>query len=277
MTTTPDPTNQPGRPSPSDPTPVTASPGLLSGKSILIVGASQGIGEAAARLMAQEGADLTIGARNTEATTAIRDELRDQGHRVEAVAIDVTSSATIAAAVATAVETYGRLDGAFNNAGASGLAPFIDYTEEVWDHLIDVNLKGVFLAMQHEIRAMLATGGGAIVNTSSVGGLVGNYGLAPYIAAKHGVIGLTKSAAFEYGDQNVRVNAIAPGSTATAMFLGGLAHTPPELASKFNTSSPMGRLGRPDEVAAGAAWLLSDQASFTTGVTLPIDGGFLVP
>lgn len=252
-------------------------PQLLTGKSILIVGASQGIGAAAARLMASHGAKLIIGARNLEATTAIRDELREQGHQVEALVVDVTEQSTILAAVHTAVATYGRLDGAFNNAGASALAPFVDYTEDEWDRVTNINLKGTFLAMQHEIRAMLTSGGGAIVITSSVGGLIGNYGLAPYIAAKHGVIGLTKSAAFEYGDQNIRVNAIAPGSTATEMFLGGLAHTPPELAAKFNTFSPMARLGRPEEIAAGAAWLLSDQASFITGATLPIDGGFLVP
>lgn len=270
MTSTPD-------PSTPDQESVSAGSGPLAGKSILIVGASQGIGAAAVRLMARQGANLTIGARNVNATSALRDELRDRGHRVEAVVIDVTDPPTITAAVRSSVETYGRLDGAFNNAGASGLSSFIDYTEDEWDRITNVNLKGVFLSMQQEIRALLATGGGAIVNTSSVGGLIGNYGLAPYIAAKHGVIGLTKSAAFEYGDKNIRVNAIAPGSTATEMFLGGLAHTPPELAGKFNTFSPMARLGQPEEVAAGAAWLLSDQASFVTGVTLPIDGGFLVP
>jgi NAD(P)-dependent dehydrogenase (short-subunit alcohol dehydrogenase family) len=258
----------------TSPLKTTTTPGLLDGKAILIVGASQGIGAAAARHFAAEGARLVIGARNLDATTAMRDELRSQGHDAESVFIDVTDRATIAAAVALTVSTYGRLDGAFNNAGASALAPFIDYTEEVFDHLIAVNLKGVFLAMQDEIRAMLQTGG-AIVNTSSVGGLVGNFGLAPYIAAKHGVIGLTKSAAYEYDTQNIRVNAIAPGSTATEMFLGGLAHTPPELASKFNTFRPMDRIGQPEEIAAGAAWLLSDQASYITGVTLPIDGGFL--
>jgi len=255
----------------------TTIPQLLHGKSILIVGASQGIGAAAARIFAAADAHLVIGARNLQATTTMRDELRADGHEAEAVRIDVTERESISEAVTIAVSTYGRLDGAFNNAGASALAPFHEYTEEVYDHLLDVNLKGVFLSMQLEIIAMLENGGGAIVNTSSVGGLVGNYGLAPYIAAKHGVIGLTKSAAFEYGQQNIRVNAIAPGSTATEMLLGGLEHTPPEVAAKFNTQSPMGRLGRPEEIAYGAAWLLSDQASFVTGATLPIDGGFLVP
>jgi A-factor type gamma-butyrolactone 1'-reductase (1S-forming) len=253
----------------------TMTPGLLDGKAVLIIGASQGIGAAAARRFAEEGARLVIGARNLKATTVLRDELRDQGHAAESIVIDVTDGATIAAAVDLTVSAYGRLDGAFNNAGVSSLANFIDYTEETYDQMLAVMLKGVFLGMQHQIRAMLASGGGAIVNSSSVGGLVGNFGLAPYLAAKHGVIGLTKSAAFEYGQQNLRVNAIAPGSTATEMFLGGLEHTPAEISSKFNTFSLMGRLGQPEEVANGAAWLLSDQASFVTGVTLPIDGGFL--
>ena len=250
---------------------------LLDGKSVLIVGASQGIGAAAARHFAAEGARLVIGARNREATTALRDEFRDQGREAESVFVDVTDRATIVEAIDLAVSTYGRLDGAFNNAGANSLANFHEYTEEVYDRLLAVNLKGTFLSMQHEIRAMLQTGGGAIVNTSSVGGLVGNFGLAPYIAAKHGVIGLTKSAAFEYGGQDIRVNAIAPGSTATEMFLGGMEHTPPEIVERFNSSSPMERLGRPEEIGAAAGWLLSDQASFVTGATLPVDGGFLVP
>jgi hypothetical protein len=154
--------------------------------------------------------------------------------------------------------------------------PFHECTEETCDHLLDVNLKSVFLAMREEIKAMLADGGGAIVDTSSVGGLIGNYGLAPCIAAKHGVIGLTKAAAFEYGQQNLRVNAVAPGSTATEMFLGGMEHAPAEIVAKFNSFSPMNRLGQPLEIATAAAWLLSGRASFVTGATLPVDGGFLL-
>ncbi|WP_066373795.1 SDR family NAD(P)-dependent oxidoreductase [Herbidospora mongoliensis] len=246
---------------------------LLDGKSTLIIGASQGIGAAAARHFAAEGARLVIGARNVEAIEALRDELRGQGHEIDAIRVDVTERPTVDAAVQRARDLYGRLDAAFNNAGANALSPFHEYDEKTYDHLLDVNLKGVFLAMQSEIRAMLADGGGAIVNTSSVGGLVGNYGLAPYIAAKHGVIGLTKAAAFEYGQQNIRVNVIAPGATATEMFLGGMAHAPAELAAKFNAFSPMNRIGRPLEIATAAAWLLSDQATYVTGATLPVDGG----
>lgn len=255
----------------------TSRTGLLDGKATLIIGASQGIGAAAARVFALEGARLVISARNIEATTELRDELRGEGHQVEAVFVDVTQKDTIEAAVRFTVETYGKLDAAFNNAGVNSLAPFHEYTEESYDEILAVNLKGTFMAMQSEIRAMLNNGGGAIVNTSSVGGLIGNYGIAPYIAAKHGVIGLTKAAAFEYGKQNLRINAIAPGSTATEMLIGGLKNAPPELAAKFNTQSPMDRMADPEEIAAGAAWLLSDRASFVTGATLPIDGGFLVP
>jgi NAD(P)-dependent dehydrogenase (short-subunit alcohol dehydrogenase family) len=254
----------------------TTVTGLLDGKSTLIIGASQGIGAAAARHFASQGARLVIGARNVEAIEALRDQLRGQGHEVDAIRIDVTDRVTIDAAVQQARSLYGRLDAAFNNAGASAVEPFHEYTEKTYDHLLDVNLKGVFLAMQAEIKAMLADGGGAIVNTSSVGGLIGNYGLAPYIAAKHGVIGLTKSAAFEYGQQNLRINAVAPGSTATEMFLGGMEHAPAEIVAKFNSFSPMNRLGQPLEIATAAAWLLSDQASFVTGATLPVDGGFLL-
>src|SRR5688500_150453 len=147
--------------------------GLLDGKSTLIIGASQGIGAAAARHFASQGARLVIGARNVEAIEALRDELRGQGHEVEAIRIDVTDRATIDAAVQQARSADGRLDAAFNNAGASAVEPFHEYTKKTYDHLLDVNLKGVFLAMQAEIKVMLADGGGAIVNTSSVGGLIG--------------------------------------------------------------------------------------------------------
>ena len=255
----------------------TTTTGILTGKATLIIGASQGIGAAAARHFAAEGARLVLGARNLEATTALRDELRAQCHHVESLFVDVTDGDTIAAAVAHCVETYGRLDAAFNNAGFNTLDNFHDYSDEDYDRVLAVNLKGTFLSMQHEIRAMLASGGGSIVNTSSVGGFVGNFGIAPYIAAKHGVIGLTKATAFEYGQSGIRINAIAPGSTATEMLIGGLAQTPPDIAAKFNTASPMNRMGRPEEIPPAAAWLLSDQASFVTGITMPVDGGYLVP
>ncbi|MDH2428801.1 SDR family NAD(P)-dependent oxidoreductase [Sphaerisporangium sp. TRM90804] len=254
----------------------TTVTGLLDGKSTLVIGASQGIGAAAARHFAAQGARLVIGSRNVEALEALRDELRGQGHEVEAVGVDVTDRATIDAAVRKACDLYGRLDAAFNNAGVGAVESFHEFTEKAYDHLLDVNLKGVFLSMQAEIKAMLASGGGAIVNTSSVGGLVGNFGMAPYIAAKHGVIGLTKAAAFEYGRLNLRVNALAPGSTATEMFLGGMEHAPAEIVAKFNTFSPMNRIGQPLEIATAAAWLLSDQAGYVTGATMPVDGGFLL-
>jgi NAD(P)-dependent dehydrogenase (short-subunit alcohol dehydrogenase family) len=248
--------------------------GLLAEKATLIIGASAGIGAAAAREFAAEGARLVIGSRNLDALTALQDELREAGAEIEAVRIDVTDRASIDAAVQRTVDLYGSLDAAFNNSGASALANFHEYPEDEYDRMLDINLKGVFLAMQAEITAMLAGGGGAIVNTSSVGGLIGNYGIAPYIAAKHGVIGLTKTAAFEYSKRGIRTNAIAPGSTATEMFLGAASRLPHEVVERFNSSSPMDRLGEPAEIANAATWLLSDKAGFVTGATLTVDGGF---
>ena len=172
--------------------------------------------------------------------------------------------------VSQAVETFGRLDTAHNNAGvASAKVPMADFDEEDWDREMSVNLKGVWLCMKHEIPAMLEAGGGAIVNTSSGAGLVGEPGLAIYSATKHGIIGLTRSSAIEYGTSNIRVNAICPGITRTAM-----ARNVAE--DRIRARVPMGRLGSPDEVADAVVWLCSDAASFVTGHALSVDGGLVI-
>jgi NAD(P)-dependent dehydrogenase (short-subunit alcohol dehydrogenase family) len=201
-------------------------------------------------------------------------EIQAGGGEALAVPTDVANAASLEHLVKRTVETYGRLDIAFNNAGIAMNKPFIEYTEEEFDRILAINLKGVFLAMQYEIRAMLATGGGAIVNTSSVGGLGGSAGLAPYNASKHGVIGLTKAAAIEYAPHNIRVNAIAPGSTLTWMMERWIA-TEPGIEQRLNNATPMGRMADPAEVAETALWLCSTAASYVTGVTLPVDGGLI--
>ncbi|GHO93569.1 2,5-dichloro-2,5-cyclohexadiene-1,4-diol dehydrogenase [Reticulibacter mediterranei] len=246
----------------------------LEGKIAIITGASRGIGAAAARLFASEGASVVLASRSEQEMTHIVEEIRSVGGNALAVPTDVSSAASLEELVRQTVETYGRLDIAFNNAGIGMHKPFIEYTEEEFDRVLSVNLKGVFLAMKYEIIAMLEAGGGAIVNTSSVGGLVAGPGLAPYSASKHGVIGLTKGAAGEYGKHNIRVNAIAPGSTLTDMMARWIA-LEPGIEQQLIHATPLGRMSNPAEVAEAALWLSSDSASYVTGATLLVDGGAL--
>ena len=169
--------------------------------------------------------------------------------------------------------TFGRLDFAFNNAGVEQLlTPLPEQTEETYDQIMDINVKGVWLSLKHEIPAMLKTGGGAIVNNSSIAGLIGAATVPIYVASKHAVNGLTKSVALEYAKQNVRVNAVAPGSIETRMFRDFAAA--PEVRQALEGAHPMGRIGQPEEIAGTVVWLCSDSASFVTGQTLPIDGGY---
>jgi NAD(P)-dependent dehydrogenase (short-subunit alcohol dehydrogenase family) len=175
--------------------------------------------------------------------------------------------------VATAVKHFGRLDCAFNNAGISGkVARTADDTEENFDRIIAVNLRGVWLCMKYEIRQMLQQGGGAIVNTASAAGLVGSHGMPAYTASKHGVVGLTKTAALEYARSNIRVNAVCPGVIDTAM-VAGMVSSHPRLKDILVGVEPVARMGKPTEIAAAVTWLLSDSASFVTGCAMPVDGG----
>lgn len=250
---------------------------LLEGKIAIITGASRGIGAATARLFARQGATVVLASRSEADMAGIVDEIVASGGRGMAVVTDVADAASVEALVRRTVEAYRRLDIAFNNAGWNiGNKPFVDLTEEEFDTVIAVNLKGVFLSMKYEIPAMLAAGGGSIVNMSSTAGLVGAPGVAAYVAAKHGVIGLTKAAALEYAQRNIRVNAIAPGPILNEKLQARIAEDP-QLEGRIASAVPMGRLGTAEEVAEAALWLCSNVAPFVTGVTLPVDGGRVVP
>lgn len=244
----------------------------LRDKVCLVTGAASGIGRASALAFAREGAILTLAdvSPNGEQTARMAQDL---GGRATFCHCDIGVPSEVEALIASIVDRHGRLDCAFNNAGIEGpLTPMIDVTEELWDRIMRVDLRGVWLCLKHEIRQMLLQGRGAIVNTSSTAGICGTPGYSPYTAAKHGVIGLTKTVALEYAKSGIRVNAICPGMTDTPMMdrlLGGSAET----EKLFLAGTPIGRKARPEEIAAAAVWLCSDESSFVTGAVLPVDGG----
>ncbi len=251
--------------------------GLLNDKAVIVLGASRGIGEEIARSMVSAGARVMLSARNLDALERLANELDPTGERVAAVRLDMTDAGSIELGVAAAVDRFGRLDAAINNAGIQvPRTPLMDVPDEVFDEVIAVNLRGTFIAMKHEARAMLSAGGGAIVNIASAAGIVGIPLVGPYVASKHGVVGLTRSAAVELAAQGVRVNALVPGAVMTDMLRVGPASTPEALAMMLN-NIPMRRLGTVSEIASAAVWLASDQASYITGVALPVDGGLTVP
>jgi NAD(P)-dependent dehydrogenase (short-subunit alcohol dehydrogenase family) len=248
----------------------------FEGKVALVTGGNVGLGKASALAFARQGAKVVISARRAEEGEQTAAMIREVGGEVTFVRADMSMRTDIEALITRTVETYGRLDFAFNNAGVEG-TPFIstaEYSEETWDEVINVNLKGVWLCMKYEIPHMLKQKGGSIVNMSSVAGLIGSPVGSAYHASKHGVIGLTKTAAVEYANQGLRVNAVAPAVIRTAMTERAGFHTP-ELEPQFTAMHPMERFGVPDEVAGAVVWLCSDAASFITGHTLAIDGGFL--
>ena len=242
---------------------------MLSDKIALVTGASRGIGAAAARLFAREGATVVLAARTESALKEVAADIPGASH----VVTDLGDLESIERAVATVVERHGRLDIAFNNAGV-GVPPHpvADFPEADFDLVLRVNLKGVFYAVSAEVKAMIATGGGAIVNTSSIGSLIGNPALPAYGAAKRAVNSLTESAAVTYGPNRIRVNAIAPGLTMTEMVEDWNWHDP-GVIDRIVAGTPLGRAARPEEIAESAAWLLSDRASYVTGVVLPVTGG----
>ncbi|MEU7244105.1 SDR family NAD(P)-dependent oxidoreductase [Streptomyces sparsogenes] len=270
------PHNTPASTHHNTPTAPTAPLGLLSGKVILITGAGRGIGAAAARLFAREGARVLLAARTEAQLKAVTEEIRAAGGTADHVVCDLADATSVRAAVERAVELYGRLDAAFNN-GATGVppAPLDEVREEDFDRVCAVNLKGTWLAMAAEVKAIRATAGkGALVNTSSVGGLMGNPQLPAYGATKRAVDSLTLSAAVTYGPEGIRVNAIAPGTTLTEMLHDWEAESP-GVIERLNADTPLRRAADPEEIAQAAAWLLSDRSSYVTGTVLRVDGGML--
>ncbi|MEV7683472.1 glucose 1-dehydrogenase [Streptomyces sp. NPDC088341] len=248
---------------------------LLSGKVALITGASSGIGAAAARVFAEEGAAVVLTARREDRLATLVGELRDKGARAAYVVSDVSGAKEAARAVDFALTEYGRLDSAFNNAGIGGdRTPLHLMSDDVYDSIMDTNVRGVFNCLRYELAAMLEHGGGSIVNNSSVGGLVAIPAAAPYIASKHAVIGFTRAAADEYAKQGIRVNAVAPGTTRSEITADWFGRNP-GLEELANSVTPQGRTAEPEEIAAAAAWLLSDRCPFLTGTVLPVDGGFV--
>ncbi len=247
---------------------------LLKDKAALITGGGSGIGRAAALIFAREGAKLAIADLNANGAQETVSMIERAGGQAFCVQCDVLKPAAVEDLVAQTVRRFGRLDCAFNNAGIGGdLARTADSTEECWDAVVGIDLKSVWLCMKYEIAQMLKQKSGAIVNTASIAGLGANpLGIA-YSAAKHGVVGLTRTAAVEYAKIPIRINAVCPGVTETPMVEAGIAKRP-QMRRVFQKIHPMGRLGRPEEIGEAVAWLCSDAASFVTGIPLPVDGGF---
>jgi NAD(P)-dependent dehydrogenase (short-subunit alcohol dehydrogenase family) len=247
----------------------------LDGRVVLVTGAASGIGRATAELLAGMGAGIVACDVDADAGATAASALRDGGADVHFVAGDVADEQDTAAMVAAAVDRFGRLDGAANCAGVgAGHAATHDYPIDLWDRIVAINLRGTWLSMRAEIPAILAHGGGAIVNVASTLGLRGSPNASPYSASKHGVIGLTRTAAIEYAPHGVRVNAVCPGAIDTPMMDETFARFP-GFREALTGFVPMGRMGAASEVAAAIAWLLSDAASFVTGEAMTVEGGLL--
>jgi NAD(P)-dependent dehydrogenase (short-subunit alcohol dehydrogenase family) len=251
--------------------------GSYTGKVAFVTGAGSGIGRAAALAFAREGASVVAADVSEQGSQATARLIEEAGWRALAVTCDVTHAEDVKRALDRTIETFGRIDVAFNNAGVEQKsAVMAELEEEEWDRVVDTDLRGVFLCMKHEIPLMLEQGGGAIVNTSSGAGVKGFPRGAAYVAAKHGVIGLTKAAALDYAQANIRINAVCPGIIDTPMmdrFGGGTPEGKERELASAAAAEPIGRAGKPEEIAAAVVWLCSDAASFVVGDAMVVDGG----
>jgi len=247
----------------------------FEGKVALVTGAGSGIGLATARAFAEAGAAVVIADKDEEPVNAAADELMAAGRDAIAVRCDVTEKAQVTAMIEQAADIYGRLDVAFNNAGINcENAPLLERSDDEFDRIIDINLRGVWYCMKAELRQMTAQGSGAIVNCSSIGGMVASKGRSAYSASKHAVTGLTRSAALDYAVQGIRVNAVCPGMINTPMAVEVTRNYDPEIVKAMVAQAPIGRFGEPEEIAAAVLWLCSTGASYVIGHTLLVDGGY---
>ncbi len=248
---------------------------MTNQKVAIVTGGNSGIGRATAVALAKEGAKVTVAARRaSEGEETVR-LIKEAGSDAIFVKTDVAIENDVSSLVEKTVDTYGRLDYAVNNAGiGEKMTPLVEQTSEKFDQIMNTNVKGIWLSMKYEIPEMIKNGGGAIVNTSSGAGLVGFPQMSVYIASKHAVLGLTKSAALEYAKSGIRINAIAPGGVETDMLMQTVGDDH-QFLETFRSMHPIGRIGRPEEIANAVVWLLSDKASFVLGHTLLVDGGIV--
>jgi len=247
----------------------------LENNVVVVTGGASGIGRAAVDRLASDGAHVVIADMQVELASEAVAEVEQAGGSAQVCELDVSDHGAVAAAIANIASDHGRLDGAFNNAGIGGpTAKVLDIDPEAWAQVIAVNLTGVFNCVQAELAQMIKQdSGGSIVNTASIGGVVALPRAAAYTAAKHGVVGITRTAAIEYASRNIRVNAVCPGFVETPMLSDGAAATD-ELRGRLTAAVPMRRVAGPEEIADVVAWLLSAQSGYVTGVAMPVDGGF---